>query len=107
MGYIVIIIVIVILAIITINQHNHIKMIIHFRMIDLVGQKLLAAALIVGLSLGFGFLPAALAKKYFTLLVVDKKILLRYDLSSVETLDPEVHNNCTTKNITKDVDHKL
>ena len=88
-----------------------------FRMIQLVGQKVLAAALIVGLSLGFGFLPAALAKKYFTLLVVDKKyftlvvldtkILLRYDLSSVETLDPEVHNNCTTKNITKDVDHKL
>ena len=36
-----------------------------FRMIELVGQKLLAAAVIVGLSLGFGFLPAALAKKYF------------------------------------------
>ena len=35
-----------------------------FRMIELVGQKLLAAAVIVGLSLGFGFLPAALAKKY-------------------------------------------
>ena len=35
-----------------------------FRMIELVGQKLLAAALIVGLSLGFGFLPAVLAKKY-------------------------------------------
>lgn len=45
-------------------------------MIELVGQKLLAAAVIVGLSLGFGFLPAALAKKY--------------DLSSIETLDPEV-----------------
>ena len=39
--------------------------IIGFRMIALVGQKLLAAAVIVGLSLGFGFLPAALAKKYF------------------------------------------
>ena len=37
----------------------------HFRMIELVGQKILAAAVIVGLSLGFGFLPAALAKKYF------------------------------------------
>ena len=35
-----------------------------FRMIELVGQKVLAAALIVGLSLGFGFLPAVLAKKY-------------------------------------------
>jgi len=45
-------------------------------MIELVGQKILAAAVIVGLSLGFGFLPAALAKKY--------------DLSSIETLDPEV-----------------
>ena len=33
-------------------------------MIELVGQKVLAAALIVGLSLGFGFLPAVLAKKY-------------------------------------------
>ena len=35
-----------------------------FRMIELVGQKVMAAALIVGLSLGFGFLPAVLAKKY-------------------------------------------
>lgn len=46
-----------------------------FSMIGLVGQKILAAALIVGLSLGFGFLPLTLAKKY--------------DLSSIDTHDPE------------------
>lgn len=45
-------------------------------MVTLVGQKLLAAALIVALSLGFGFLPLTLAKKY--------------DLTSIDTLDPEV-----------------
>jgi len=46
-------------------------------MIGLVGQKLLAAALIVGLSLGFGFLPFTLARKY--------------DLTSIETNDPEMN----------------
>ena len=47
----------------------------HFRMIELVGQKILAAAVIVGLSLGFGFLPAALAKKYF--LPTRQKVFLK------------------------------
>lgn len=45
-------------------------------MADIVTQKILAAVLIVCLSLGFGFLPLALAKKY--------------DLSSIDTLDPVV-----------------
>ena len=53
----------------------------HFRMIELVGQKILAAAVIVGLSLGFGFLPAALAKKYF--LPTRQKVFLTNLLKSI------------------------
>ena len=41
---------------------------------ELVIQKVLAAALIVFLSLSFGFLPLLLARKY--------------DFSSIDTLDP-------------------